>query len=200
MSGPEGRPWKFPLALFAVLTLPLKGFGILCFIELGVRLYAGSSLFSSDGISQMVVFIAVCAVPGGVLVGLKLAGRLELLDALPDPRDKADLPPSRLAIASAGDSSVRPEVVPPEAAPAGRSPEGLLFVFGLAMLGGAAALVVFETESFDAVFGVKLGGVWWRGEYWNLWWFVFYAVAAVGAAATTAAFSLFVRRINRAER
>lgn len=196
MAG-RARPFKVPSALYAVLQLPVFACGVLVFIEVGVRLYSGASLVFDEDLGSFFLFVAASALPGAVTGLLRFAGRIETVDALPDPGEREEAAPALLSITTPGAGGLRPAALPRPTGILPRRRDGVLFVAGLVCLGLAAVMMVFQTDSFDALGGIKLGGVWFRGAYWNRWWFVFYGFAAAGVAALVSSMAMFIRRSNR---
>lgn len=193
---PSGWALRCPSVLFGLLSVPLAFFTMMGGIFGLVKLFYG---FSDDGLPGLLWFLGVPSAPGGLLWLLYLAGRLELVDTLPDAsRHAVERGPATLALPGGPpDQPLRPVSAAPPPVPMRRSAEGLLSVAGAASLALALALAVIEQDSFGTVLGINLGGIRFGGTYWNRWWFVFYFFAWGGAASLAAGFLLLVRRLNR---
>ncbi|MBI3299674.1 MAG: hypothetical protein HYZ75_16025 [Elusimicrobia bacterium] len=191
------RGWtlKVPEALFWVLSIPVA------FVAIGVVLYVGICL--SYGYELEAGFPGawfwLTFSPGILLSALYAGGRLQLVSSMPSLSATEPPPPATLALPGAAEPAVpvRSQSAPLAEPRKRRAPEGILFWTGVAWLGLAWALAVLQTESFDAVLGIKLGGIRFQGTYWNRWWFVFYGFTAAGVAQVVVAMLLFVRRLNR---
>lgn len=192
---PKGEAFRVPSALMTLLNVPF--FVALMFgaLDLSLRVYSGYGLFGEGAW----VWPALVSAPAATVDLLYLLGRLEWVDSLPNPGRRDPPPPPVLALpGEASSAGLRPLDVAPANAPVGRrSVDGVLFAGGLAALGLALALALVQQDSFDSVLGLKLGGIPFRGTYWNRWWFVFYGFAASGASMLAASAGLFIRRLNR---
>lgn len=186
-------PWRVPNALALLLNLPVLVALVFFVIHFGVRLSGGGDLIEGSGWA----WFGLAAAPGAVLDLLAVSGRLSWVDALPDPVSLEAPPPPSLALPGSAGGAMRPAAPAPKAVPGRRSVDGLLFAAGLAAVAAAVTLMLVEQQSFDSVLGIKLGGVWLAGTYWNRWWFVFYGLLAAGGALVSASMALFIRRLNR---
>lgn len=206
---PEGS-WalRLPSALVGVLQVPFGVSVMFGGLELAVRFFYGYGMFE-DGRGWKT--LAWVSSPALLVDALYLFGRLELVKAMPNPLRLDAPPPPTLALSGSGERAMRPADPAPKL-PAGRRPvDGVLFAFGAGCLGIALALALLQTESFDAVLGIKLGGVHLSGThyffgiafgdspldvYWNRWWFVFYGFIGTGLSTLAASLGLFIRRLN----
>ena len=206
MAAPKGprRALRVPDKLFLVSLVPLGFLAVYLSISLGVKVFYGYGLFDSFG-DLLRVLLPVSA-PGAALGLLYLLGRLDPVDRLPSPRAVREASPPSAGLLAIPEDSSEPAPLRPEKllVPAGpRIPakrfgaDGRLTWGGAAMAALAILLAVVEQDSFDSVFGIKLGGLWWRGEYWNRWWFVFYGLLGCGLASMGAGLLAFMVRINR---
>lgn len=187
------RALRVPTAPFLLLQLPLSTFVIFGGIDLAIRALYGSAFFES-----VPWFWLAASAPALALNAGRLLGRVELVEALPDPRTK-DVPRPVLELPGGRGGALRSAEVVPRLPVGKRARDGVLFSTGVALLCAAGFLAVVQDSSFDSVLGLKLGGVWYRGTYWNRWWFVFYGFCAAGAASTLTGLTLFLARLNRRE-
>lgn len=198
MAPPETAParvFKVPNAVFVVSLVPVAFLAMSLSLSLAVKVFYGYGL--DDGLGALLRVLLPLSVPGAAMGLLKLVGRLEPVDSLPNPRDPGPPPPSTLALPDADAESLpmRPERLP---VPAKRMAlDGVLAWGGAAATAAAVLLAAVQQDSFDSVFGLKLGGVWWHGGYWNRWWFVFFALLLPGLGALAAGLLGFTRRLNR---
>lgn len=187
------RALRLPSAVVGAFQVPLAISLMTAGLDLAIRLFYGYGMFDGPAAWKT---LALVSSPALVLDSLYLFGRLELVKALPNPMRLDAPPPPVLALPGEGERAMRP-VDPAPKLPTGRRPaDGVLFAFGVASLAVALALALLQTESFDAVLGLKLGGVQFHGTYWNRWWFVFYGFLGAGLAMLTTSLGLFIRRLN----
>ncbi|MBI5595527.1 MAG: hypothetical protein HY928_05490 [Elusimicrobia bacterium] len=191
------RVLKVPSAVYYLSLAPLAFFAMGLFLALAVKFFYGYGF--EDGMGSVLRVIAPPALPGGAMGLLHLLGRLEPVDSLPMPQDPGPPVPGRLALPEAGSAPapMRPERLP--ARPKRLALDGLLTWGGAATTALAFLVAFVQQDSFDAVLGVKLGGVWWHGAYWNRWWFVFYGLLFSGLGLMAAGLLGFTRRLNRRE-
>lgn len=192
---PRGDAFRVPSALMTLLNIPFFIALMFAALDLSLRIYSDYGLFGEGAW----VWPALVSAPAAAADLLYLFGRLEWVHSLPDPGRRDPPPPAVLALpGEAAEGGLRPVDVPDPSAPLGRrSVDGVLSAGGLATLGVALALALVQQDSFDSVLGLKLGGIPFRGTYWNRWWFVFYGLAASGASMLAASAGLFIRRLNR---
>lgn len=194
-GAPRGEAFRVPSALMTLLNIPFFVSLLFVVLDLSIRIHSGYGLFE-DGTW---VWPALVSAPAAAADLLYLFGRLEWVHSLPDPGRRDPPPPPVLALpGGAAEGGLRPVDVRAPSAPLGRrSVDGVLFAGALASLAIALGLALVQQESFDSVLGLKLGGIPFRGTYWNRWWFVFYGFVASGASMLAASAGLFIRRLNR---
>lgn len=194
---PRGSAFRVPSGLMTLLNVPF--FIALFFgaMDLSLRWYSGYGLFGEGAW----VWPALASAPAAAVDLLYLLGRLEWVDALPDPAHRdAPAPPVLALPGAAAGRALRPAAVAlPGPLVGRRSWDGMLFVGGLVSAAAALALMLIQQQSFDSVLGIKLGGIPFRGTYWNRWWFVFYGFVGSAGSLLTASLALFIRRLNRRE-
>ncbi|MBI2361823.1 MAG: hypothetical protein HYV15_00350 [Elusimicrobia bacterium] len=164
------RVLRVPSLVYYVSLVPLALFAMALSMSLAVKVFYGYGF--EEGAGGLLGAIVPFSLPGGVMGLMHLLGRLEPVDSLPAPQPA---PAKRLAL------------------------DGLLTWGGAATTALAFFVAFVQQDSFDAVLGVKLGGVWWQGAYWNRWWFVFYGLLFCGLGSLAAGLLGFTRRLNRGE-
>ena len=188
---PGARAFRIPQVAFMLLQPPVAVGVMFVVIYGGLRIRYGTEVPG-----DLVNLFLACAAPGLGADVLYLLGRLELVSDMPNALTRDAPPPPTLALP--GNAGPLRPVDPRPALPVGRRrADGILFWTGAGILGAAISMALVQTDSFDAVLGIKLGGVWFHGTYWNRWWFVFYALSGCGASSLVMGFLMFVRRLNR---
>ena len=190
---PTARPIRCPSVVFYLFGTPLFFFVFVGAIFACVAVFYGYGVDATLGLMwRMALFWS----PSLLLTALYIFGRLELVDALPDPKAPAQPKPARLALPDAAEGPLRP--MGAEALPSRRwSSEAVSAYSGCGALAAALLISLIQQDSFDSVLGIKLGGVRFHGTYWNRWWFVFYGLCYGGLFSLGAGFLLFARRLNR---
>lgn len=190
---PQGPAFRIPALVMGLLQAPLVVSALFLSLHGAILLFYGFGF--PDG-APLWWGLAKLSAPGVVVDLFYLFGRVEWVASLPDPR-RLDAPPPAVLTVPESSGAMRPADPAPKV-PAGRRPaDGVLFASGVGALTAALAIALLQTETFDAVLGIKLGGVQFRGEYWNRWWFVFYGLLGGGLASLGGSLTLFLRRLNR---
>ena len=194
LFGPPSRSaFRVPALVMGLLQVPLVVSAL--FVALHVSILAAYGYGFPDP-EPLWWWLTKASTPGAVLDVFYLFGRVEWVGTMPDPR-RLEAPPPAVLTLPASSGAMRPAEPAPKAATGRRPADGVLFASGAGALAAALALALLQTENFDAVLGVKLGGVQFRGEYWNRWWFVYYGLLYAGLASLVGSLLLYIRRLNK---